>query len=428
MTETVVTWPRMLASLPVEAFRRDYQRNSDRTSLEGVGALWLALSTTLTRAATAPREARGLLRSLGRARISSTFPTVTAQLLARLADAPTDMALLRRLITQMEDTGALALADTALGAASELPWCDELERGRMLAQRGRVARHLGRLDLAEDRYRSVDLLARRTRSSELGARARIGYAVLALVRGNIPSSERWFRLAVRLADASEVSDVRILAHHGCLVAAAKRGDFGRALVHGWRAVIAADGDPALEAEMLLNLSAVVLDTGNARAASAGFEAVLRRTRVPRVVLPALAGGALAHAMIGESTRARALLARLERAGAANVLPFPIADALLTATRAWHVLGDEDASARSRAHGLLLARAHGFHEITFMLEATERETVEPASVSSATPQTHTDAPPVRRGASIAPARSVDTVRLDRRARAVCQALLELPRAG
>src|SRR6185437_2549252 len=132
------------------------------------------------------------------------------------------------------------------------------EQGRVVAHRARIARQGGDFDLCAEQYRNVERIARVTHSQELFARAWNGFAVLAMLRGNLPECAEWFERAAKAADRSGIQDLSRNAHHGSLIAAAKREAFDEALQHGWLAFRYSVGDAQLEAEALSNLGAVMM--------------------------------------------------------------------------------------------------------------------------------------------------------------------------
>ena len=315
--------------------------------------------------------ARGLLRT------HADYRLVREANRALRSSDPGDFATATRaLAARMEDAGALALADTALqmlltcrfdgdGIATE-------ERGRIIAHRARITRQAGNVDLAAEQYRNVERIARATRSQELYARAWIGFAVLAMHRGNFPESGSWFERAAKAADKTGIVELSRNAHHGCLIAAAKREAFDDALRHGWLAFRYSVGDTQLEAEALANLGGVLTDARIYRPAHAAFEAAIRRNPPARLVIPALGGAMLTAARLGDAPRARERYATLTRYAAASDLGWEVTDSLIDAAIALRLIGDDAESERVRLRALERARDGKFHELEFRAERVPGE--------------------------------------------------------
>jgi len=330
--------------------------------------------------------ARGLLRTQTDYRLLRD-----AHRALRASDLAGFAADTRALVARMEDAGALALADTALqmlllvridgdGISTE-------EQGRVIAHRARIARQGGDFDLAGEQYRNVERIARVTRSQELYARAWNGLAVLALFRGNLPECAEWFERAAKAADKSGIQELSRNAHHGSLIAAAKREAFDDALRHGWLAFRYSIGDAQLEAEALSNLGGVMMQAHVYRPAQAAFEAAIRRNPPARLVIPALGGAMLTSARLGDAQRARERYAALTRYAAASDLRWEVADSLIDAAIALYLIGDAAESERVRLRALDLAREGKFHELEFRAERvpgeSEREAPSTVALSSET---------------------------------------------
>ena len=370
------------------ALRSDLARHPGIDDFGASTSLWMGYASVLLRAVRAQLDVRALLHdflkgiaSLPGARrllrteddyrlVHSAYRALRAPDLERFASAT------RELAARMEDAGALALADTTLQALTLLRIDEQTlpveEQGRIISHRARLARQAGDVELAAEQYHNLEHLARVARSEELFARAWIGYAVLALLRGNLPESGKWFRKAARSADASQLRDLSRTAHHGCLIAAAKREDFDEALKHGWLAFQYSAGDPKLEAEALSNLGAVLRDARAYRPALAAFEAALRRHPPERLAIPALGGAILTAARLGDAARTRSGFAQLLRAADGSDHRYEIADALVDAAAALWLIGDRTAAEDVRVRALEMASAGKFHELEFRAERLVEE--------------------------------------------------------
>lgn len=379
------------------ALRSDLARHPGVADFGEATSLWTGYVSILVRAARAQLPLAPLLRDFVKSVVSEPgarglFRTQTDYRLVRDANRAlraSDLAgfatSTRALAARMEDAGALALADLALeslllarfdgdGIASE-------EQGRVIAHRARITRQAGDVDLAAEQYRNVERLARVTRSDELYARAWIGFAVLAMHRGNFPESGSWFERAAKAADKTGIVELSRNAHHGCLIAAAKREAFDDALRHGWLAFRYSVGDTQLEAEALANLGGVLVDARLYRPAHAAFEAAVRRNPPARLVIPALGGAMLTAARLGDAPRARERYATLTRYAAGSDLRWEVTDSLIDAAIALHLIGDDAESERVRLRALARARDGKFHELEFRAERVpgESDRTQPSDV-------------------------------------------------
>ena len=370
------------------ALRSDLARHPGVADFGEATSLWTGYVSVLVRAARAQLPlaplvrdfVKSLVREPGARALLRTQPDYRlvreAHRALRASDLGAFSSSTRALAARMEDAGALALADTALQMLLLIRVDGEGiaidEQGRVIAHRARIARQAGDFELAAEQYRNVERIARGARSDELFARAWIGFAVLAMLRGNLPECADWFERAARAADKSGVLELSRNAHHGCLIAAGKREAFDDALRHGWLAFRSSIGDALLEAEALSNLAAVMLQAGAFRPALAAFDAALRRNPPARLAIPALGGAMLASARLGDVARARRRYAALEHHAAASDHRYEVTDALVDAAAALLLIGDAAESERVRLQALELARDGKFHELEFRAERVPDE--------------------------------------------------------
>ena len=378
------------------ALRSDLARHPGVADFGDATGLWTGYVSVLVRAVRAqlplPPLVRDLVKSVVREpgaramlRAQPDYRLVRAANRAlRNSDLGAFSSATRALAARMEDGGALALADTALqmlllvraggdGIAIE-------EQGRVIAHRARIARQGGDVELALEQYRNVERIAKITRSDELYARTWIGFAVLAMVRGNYPESVEWFARAATAASKAGDRDLSRNAHHGSLIAAAKRGDFDDALRHGWLAFRYSVGDAQLEAEALSNLGGVMLQARAYNPAAAAFDAALRRSPPARLAIPALGGAIVTAARLGDAERARRRYAMLARYAAASDHQYEVADALIDAATALFLIGDVAEAQRVRGRALELANEGKFHELEFRAERVTDESAQPAPIA------------------------------------------------
>jgi tetratricopeptide (TPR) repeat protein len=356
------------------AYRKDLAAAPGKDALDPADGTWIAVATLLCHAAEAPVSARAEIRERAAALARSALqmrtgprPPRGGRRLARASAA----APVRELVSHMEDAGALNLALTTLQSfAKSMPRLQPLEQGRIVAQAARVAWKAGDLDAAKKRYAAVARMAGRLGEAELRVRAWIGYGVLARLRGNYPDVQKWALRAAKVAEREKLVDLAALAHHSLTVVAGGRGEFEKALVHGWRAYQLSAGDRVAEAEMLLCLGQTLLNGGDPATALSGFAGALVRNPPARIVLPALGGYATASAAIGDETSVRwAAEQVLHRSRVAGV-PYESAAALIECVSASVTVGQGPIAGPLRDAARALARAHGYHEIEFRTDTAE----------------------------------------------------------
>ena len=300
------------------------------------------------------------------------------------AEHPIDFSslatLTRRVADAAERRGALWLAYAMLATLERAgDVLSPLDEGRLLAQRARVARKADSSEVAITLYRRVDALGRRANAPELNARAAIGFGVLAEQRGNLPSSARHFDKAARIAARVGDAELRRVAQHGRMVIAAKRGAFADALAYGWDAFAAAAGNREQEADMLLNLAQIALDTGHPAPALHGFSAALARRPSTRLLLPALGGAARAAAALNRMDVVLWCSARLDEITHDGSFAYPIASALLDLALATATVQPELAERHLRRARQLTEEFH-FHELEHhlaLLQTRLEDRAEPA---------------------------------------------------
>jgi len=357
----------MLAPLPsVEAFRRDAV--SDGVELDdGVAAGWLESATRLEHAAMArgPERERllaGFLAQHGVVNFRDSAVSPTA-----LVSAVSALAL------EMEDQVFLRLAHSVLsGLLIVLPDSEVLLRGRVIAQLGRLARHLGDAVSATQYYEEVERLGSEHSLAELTGRSWIGYGILAQFRGNYPEAKRRFREVIEL-DGAAAESIGI-AHQQLMIAAADARDYDSAASHAWKAFRGA-ATALQETEALANLAQLLLLAGYPRAALRGFAAALARKPIPRFELAILGGAACAAAAALPCVAARAVVRNFsERVDVlvtslrdGESLPQPSTYALVEISEALAVVGDEDRSQAVAERVSVLANAHMFHQLVHRLE-------------------------------------------------------------
>jgi tetratricopeptide (TPR) repeat protein len=376
---TLVHPPLMLGPRPpLSAYREDLARRGGVEAFGPSDATWLSVATILSHAVDVPTESRAPLAVTLREVVDGD-PALRDLLGASEPEPPADFELdgvspiVRAIVERMEDDGALNLAYSVLSTLAEADLrLSVLERGRVLAQLGRVAWKAGALDTAREQYRRAEVLGRTARIPELRVRAWVGYSVVARLRGNYPEVRKWAARGAHEAERAGLTALASLAYHNLMISAAVAGDLNGALVYGWRAFEHALGDSAREADMLANISQYLLVSGHPDVAIHGFAATLARCPTARVALPALGGMALAACALGNADRVRAIRARAESLIETVGLPYESASTLLELSEALATVGDARGAAECQSRAVEIAGRQGYHELTHRSEAVEAE--------------------------------------------------------
>jgi tetratricopeptide (TPR) repeat protein len=376
--------------MPLSAYRADRAQYPERARLTRSDEDFVALSVLLTRCLQVRRLDAGddKLADLRRRCyvlclriLSQEDRSIAAVVEVVDASAPEMVRMLREVADAAEDGGVLRLADALLlltyrefGVEAGV-----LEQGRVLAQRGRIARKLGDRDAAQALYDEVREWGGGL--PEMRARADIGHAMLARERGNIPAMRAHFTSALENARACGSNELIAKSHHGMMLAAAAAKRFDEALLHAWAAFRDIRGDTVREGEALLNVAQAAFDLGHSDVALHTFATALARTLPRRLELPALGGAALAAASIGDGDTLSRIVRRTEQVVGGDDLQYDAVSALAEIAKAYALIGHPEAEAR-RLAALKGATRAGFHEISFALELVRPKTAERRSTALA----------------------------------------------
>jgi len=271
------------------------------------------------------------------------------------------------------DAGAFRLSgvllDTLLRADASL---SVIQRGRILAQRARVAWLAGAIDDARARYALVESLGQRARSPELKVRAWNGFSALAQMRGNFPEVRSYARRATRLADREHMHALSHTAHFALVVAAAAERRFDEALTEGWIVHRLSLGDPIDEAGALQTIGQVLLQSGHAAVSEIAFSAVCARPLPARILLPALGGLAMASAAAGHEPIMEWAVREVRSMRRTAAPRYAVTSALLDCADALKDVGRAAEANECATESLGLAKHYRFHEIEIRAEALLRE--------------------------------------------------------
>lgn len=359
----------------LDAYRADLS-HSAASGFSGHDASWLAFGTVLQRAAglSASERTSYLIRGLSAitgsidSGESTAFASANAALIAdgSLEAKLSDAALV--IANEIEDAGAFALATTILDRARYLVGVSQPRlHGRNLAQQARILRKIGELDMATEVYSSVHELAVEHDDAELAARAHLGKAVIARVRGNYPEARREFLSVLEQPGGTPaIDELHSHAYHGLLIAAAVAGDFDTALAHG-RVALDRARVAEHQVELLANLAGVCLLAGQHRAALNSYLRVLALASIPRIRMAAIGGAALAAAHLKLPLVVSELATAATSAAEQSGLQHETADMLREIAEALAVVGDAGAAEIYRNQALGMAQRGGFFELVHRLE-------------------------------------------------------------
>lgn len=386
---------------PLEAYRADLARVSDREQLTASDDTLLLVATTLRRVSDAHRMGGPAFAATHTSRIGAALANAVETLCrgtisvrpfdaqamhvvalgralsASAGDPGADAEALRALLPIAEDaeeSGALLLAASLLAdGLRAVPHAPPTERARALLQQARIARTLGDPTAARHYFDAAGKLARQYRLPAVEGRVAMGLGALAMTRGNYPEARECFARALSLADAKPDRDLAIAARQGLMIAAGTAGDFDAALAHGWAALQGMGDDRRRQVEVLINLAQLALESGHPLAALRGNLRALELMDGPRFQLPALAGVVAAAGQLGDVDLVRRGAAVIART-ASDAFPYERARAIAACWRAERAVGLDVEAEASRARVRALAKSGGYFELLF---ATEREADAPA---------------------------------------------------
>jgi tetratricopeptide (TPR) repeat protein len=359
-----------------QAYRKDIGRQPHLDATEEEQGAWIMVATMLEHAmrhtdsdgrAEAVQQAADLtIELVGEAEIERVYATDPP-----FVHADRAAGVVRILIERMEEAGCLYLARVAIDALRIVVPFAVVDDGRLHAQRCRLAWKQGDLDEARDGYDMLEDLGEEYGEKELVIRAWAGRSALAHQRGNFPEVQS---IADRVIEMSGGEYPELAAHgyENKMMAAAMKGDFDVALDCAAQLRRLAKENPKLEPEVLVQIGQLLVEAGQHRAAFVVLSRVLRLGVPRRMALPAASGLALAAAALHDVETVRWISRQIAAAGENPPLPGATAQALVEAATALYLVGDVRAMTDVNTHAIRLAKAHGFHQITFRAESLTTE--------------------------------------------------------
>jgi tetratricopeptide (TPR) repeat protein len=375
---------------PLDAYKRDLARNPGQDEFGTADTLWLLFLHCLRRVAEAHARLRpelGILcaRALDAYAGESTHskPLDAAALdglelsieglqhlrTQRGADMLTRGT--RTFVSQMCETGAFSTGFTTLSFARTITdTASDLQRGFLASDHANIARELGDFDAAEDFFRTAQSFAERSGNAELFAAVAIGRGAMSTELRSPQRARAYFIRALSHAKSCRSASLQRSAHLGLSAALGAIGEFGRALEHGWRALILAKGNAMHEAEALFRLGQLCLKVGQPGSALRGFVAAIHRTRALRMKLPQLAGAALSAALCGDPYTLERAAQEFDEVVDVEVLSHEAAQASLQLASAFAAVQRYERATAYRGMARQIAKAEGYFDIMYALQPSE----------------------------------------------------------
>jgi tetratricopeptide (TPR) repeat protein len=277
------------------------------------------------------------------------------------------------LADQIIDAEAYGLGAVILMALLiAIPRLKPLERGRIMALRARIAWRTSDMDDARERYEDIAKLGLEGNEKELEARAAVGLAAVAQLRGNMPAVREHSVRAIEVGSEIGHRSLERWGHNSLTMAAAKAGDYTTAIKSAWRAFELARGDAISEAEALSNVGQILLEAGDAEVARQCFTAVLARQAQVGVLFTSLGGLARASAALRAEVTVEWCVREVWRGREVPAGRYHLCEALLESAMALGQLGRGDEAERFRAASYAMAQTNGFYELEFRAERLEAD--------------------------------------------------------
>lgn len=375
---------------PLEAYRRDLARNPGQDEFGATDSLWLLFLHCLRRLAEAHSSLRpelGILcaRALHEYAVGSPAlqpPDTPAregldlsieglQLLRAQRGADLFARGTRSFIAQMCEVGAFSTAFTTLSFARTITDnASDLQRGFLASDHAGIARELGEFHTAEDFYRTAQSLAERCGKAELFAAVAIGRGVMLQELRSPQRARALFIRALSHAKSCRSPDLQRASHLGLSGALGAIGECGRALEHGWCALLLSRGNAMYEAEALAGLAQLCLRVGQPGSALRGFVAAIHRTRAVRMKLPQLAGAALSAALCGDPYTLEKAAQEFDEVVDVEVLSHEAAEASLQIASAFEAVHRHERATAYRDVARQIAKAEGYFDIMYALQPSQ----------------------------------------------------------
>jgi hypothetical protein len=277
--------------------------------------------------------------------------------------AESQVDVMRLLAQRTEHAGRVLLAEHILESLAE--FCDErIAAGRILADRSRVSRKRGLVDLAQAQIEELLRLGRRLRSDDLIVRALLGLSGLSQTRGNYAGMGELASEALVIGRRAGLRRLTASAHEGLGTAAAVVGDQNSAVNHYWAAYRLVSGKGLMAVAALGNLAQALLMAGHFEDARKIATMVLNTRPMLQAALPVLGGFALASARLGDDAAVEWACGQVRGLSRSRHYAREIASALVECGWALEVIGKSAQAGVLRRRAESMATAYGFHDIMF----------------------------------------------------------------
>ena len=353
-------------------------RVADRESADGDAelgallALWGQLRASVEPANPHPALAAELAAVTARIPLQLLTPTWDPRLrewlmLSAAADMRGDLQLAKGMLSELLRIATCSAAWRQTPAYAATCW----------ARIGRVLRQQGHQQIARDAYHSAIEIARPTGEREPWAIATFGLAALAMDAGNYPEADRLSREVAECGDTVH-APYRSGAYLNLSAYARRRGEHLLALELGWAAFDLAAPDDPRRAMMLVNQADIGVALGAVEESYNAYVYILSMQPVRNVRSVALMGLARAvHVALTRvdeqvhrslwNQRARQLVERVAESRASAGDRAETTKLTLLAAELLIDLGDHDAARAWVDECAVVAKADGFHELTFIAE-------------------------------------------------------------
>lgn len=347
----------------LQAFRADFPADGSSPTPEDHAAVLVAtlLRQSLAAEGTAAERVREDALKIARASLGEHALEQGSTYDGFPARSRTDTI---RLLSQRTDlAGRLHLAEHLLESAAEME-TDRVDAGRILADRAKMSRKRGQLDLSFEQLQQLLRDARVLKSSELAAKAHLGIAAVAETRGNFVEFRVRIKRVIRIAKAARLNNLLAVGYSGLATAESVGGRYGEAVACFWKAYRLIGGNGQIARAVLGNLAQTLLISGRPTEARKISVMVLQNAPPVITTLPTLGTYAIASAQLGDAEAVRWAGAEVRRLARGHTTPRDLAEALIECSAALQSIGETSDVATMRAQADELARRNGLHGLTF----------------------------------------------------------------
>lgn len=351
---------RLLGQSALQAFRSDIIPGEPAATQEDQSAVLVATLLRQSLASDADSATPIQAKALELARNSLGEDALTEGCSYDDFPARSRTDTLRLLAQRTDHAGRLHLAQHLLESAAEIE-TDPIDSGRILAERARVSRKLGFLDLSLEQAHQLLRHGRQLHSNELVVKAQFALAALAETRGNYVEYRAKLRAGIRIAKAHRFQRLCASGYSGLATSSAVSGKYGDAVAYFWKVYELTGGQGHIARTSLGNLGQTLLISGRPAEAKKVITFVL--PQMPRgTMAPSLGLFAIASAQLGDHEGVRWAAAEVQRLANGNARE--LAEALMECSAALDWIGERSGAAAMKRSSEEMASRYGFHGLTF----------------------------------------------------------------